>query len=102
MISTTSSGFLRLPANAMQLKNLRMMPSTRKTLVSAKAGTSSQMRCSSAEAQQHHFSASLQRKGRHIVADALQQRVSSHQSWPLDTASQLCSRADDRSAWSST
>ena len=38
------------PANATQLKNLRVMPSTRKTLVSVKAGTSSQIRCSSRRA----------------------------------------------------
>ena len=35
-----------LPANAMQLKNLRVRPSTSMTLLSVKAGTSSQMRCS--------------------------------------------------------
>lgn len=54
-------GLSLAPAKATQLKNLRMTPSTRKTLVSVKFGTSSQIRCAcSADGRQYCVSRKVQ------------------------------------------
>lgn len=54
-------GLSPAPAKATQLKNLRMTPSTRKTLVSVKFGTSSQIRCGcSADGRQYCISREVQ------------------------------------------